>query len=117
MTLDRARIWLVRLVAPVLFVAAAVGLVVIVQRALDRGSGPEAVTAATSPDTVEVTTAPEQTTTPASSGDARYYRIKPGDTLDAIALKFGTTVDEILALNPKITDPLSIQPGQRIRVA
>ncbi|CEP67645.1 Spore coat assembly protein SafA [Moorella glycerini] len=42
------------------------------------------------------------------------YVVKPGDTLSSIARKFGTTVDQILAANPQITDPNLIYPGQRI---
>ena len=39
------------------------------------------------------------------------YKIKPGDTLSAIAKHQGTTVDEILKLNPNITDPNLIYTG------
>jgi LysM repeat protein len=117
-TADRVRIWLVRILAPILFVAAAVGLVVVVQRALDSGGANDTVTAATSADTVQVTTAVDGTTGPATTGgEPRFYRIKQGDTLDGIAARFDTTVDAILELNPEITDPFAIQPGQRIRVA
>ncbi|MGI6286209.1 hypothetical protein MHOCP_13160 [Moorella humiferrea] len=42
------------------------------------------------------------------------YIVKPGDTLSGIARMFGTTVDQILAANPQITDPNLIYPGQRI---
>ncbi|WP_406676136.1 LysM peptidoglycan-binding domain-containing protein [Moorella sp. ACPs] len=42
------------------------------------------------------------------------YIVKPGDTLSGIARMFGTTVDQILAANPQITDPNLIFPGQRI---
>jgi LysM repeat protein len=46
----------------------------------------------------------------------RIYRVKVGDTLESIANKFETTVDDLLALNPGI-DPLALSPGQKIRVA
>jgi LysM repeat protein len=42
--------------------------------------------------------------------------VKAGDTLESIAAKFNTTVDDLLALNPKI-DPLALSPGQKIRVS
>jgi hypothetical protein len=112
---DRARVWIVRVVAPLAFVAAAVGLVVVVQRALEDRSAADATPPATLPDTVEVTTV--GTGAAVDTGEAEYYRIKEGDTLEQIASEFGTTVEDLLILNPEITDPLAIQPGQRIRVA
>ena len=42
------------------------------------------------------------------------YTIRQGDTLFAIASRFGTTVQEILNANPLITDPASLRIGQRI---
>lgn len=46
---------------------------------------------------------------------ARYYTIKPGDTLSGIALRFGTTVAELQQLNG-ITNPNLIYAGTTIRV-
>lgn len=45
------------------------------------------------------------------------YTVKPGDTLWGIARTHGTNVDTILALNPTITDPAQILPGQVINLA
>jgi LysM repeat protein len=39
------------------------------------------------------------------------YRIRPGDSLIAIAKRFGLTLDQLLHANPTITDPNSIQAG------
>lgn len=44
------------------------------------------------------------------------YTIKKGDTLGAIAKKYGVTVDAILALNPSIKDPNKIYVGQVIKI-
>ncbi len=44
------------------------------------------------------------------------YVIKSGDGLTAIATMCGTTLQCIQAANPSITDPNSIQPGQRLQV-
>ncbi|MBE3598800.1 MAG: LysM peptidoglycan-binding domain-containing protein [Limnochordaceae bacterium] len=44
------------------------------------------------------------------------YTVQPGDTLFFIAQRFGTTVTAILALNPQITNPDLIFPGQVICV-
>ncbi|MCB6203288.1 LysM peptidoglycan-binding domain-containing protein [Extibacter muris] len=46
---------------------------------------------------------------------ARYYTIKPGDTLSGIALRFGTTVAELQRLNG-ISNPNLIYAGTTIRV-
>ena len=53
------------------------------------------------------------TTEPA---EEQFYRVKAGDTLEAIATRFSTTVDALLELNPGV-DPLALSPGQRLRVA
>jgi len=47
---------------------------------------------------------------------AQHYTVQPGDTLFLIAQRFGTTVDAILAINPQITNPSLIFPGQVICV-
>ena len=40
------------------------------------------------------------------------YTVKPGDTLSEIALKYNTTVNNIVSLNPSITNPDLIYPGE-----
>jgi LysM repeat protein len=45
-----------------------------------------------------------------------YYYVQGGDTLKGIAIKFHTTVDELLRLNPQITNPNLIRTGQRLVV-
>lgn len=42
------------------------------------------------------------------------YIIQPGDTLFAIARRFGITLAELLAANPQIDNPDLVFPGQRI---
>lgn len=42
--------------------------------------------------------------------------VQAGDTLGAIADRFGTTVEELLRLNPQITDPNVIFAGQTLEV-
>jgi Tfp pilus assembly protein FimV len=46
---------------------------------------------------------------------ASAYSVRSGDTLGTIAERFGTTVDELLVLNPG-TDPHSLRVGQPVRV-
>jgi LysM repeat protein len=52
--------------------------------------------------------------TPSPTPPTNTYEVQPGDTLGAIAEESDTTVEEILAANPEITDPGSIAPGQII---
>ena len=45
-----------------------------------------------------------------------YYLIKTGDTLSGIAVKFHTTVANLMALNPRITNANVIYAGEVIRI-
>lgn len=49
-------------------------------------------------------------------GAAVTYTVRPGDTLSAIAKKYGTTVSAIMALNRSIKNANRIYAGQVIRV-
>jgi Tfp pilus assembly protein FimV len=46
---------------------------------------------------------------------ARYYRVRPGDTLTAIAANSRTSVARLLHLNPKL-QPTALFIGERIRL-
>jgi LysM repeat protein len=43
------------------------------------------------------------------------YRVKPGDTLEAIALDTGVPVDQIRELNPNV-DPQALIAGTKLRL-
>jgi LysM repeat protein len=43
------------------------------------------------------------------------YTIRYGDTLGAVAIHFGVTVEDILALNPGI-EPTALRVGQKIKI-
>jgi LysM repeat protein len=105
--------WIYRIAAPVAFFLAATILVVLIQKGLDDGSTTTSPT--TGLPTVSTPTTSEATTT-GKKKKKKIYRVKVGDTLESIAAKFDTTVDDLLALNPGI-DPLALSPGQKIRVA
>lgn len=66
--------------------------------------------------TIYVTTPgnPPPSNPPPASGQT-YYAIK-GDTLRKIAAKFNTTVDALLKVNPRITNPNVIYVGQAITI-
>ncbi|HEV3478423.1 MAG TPA: LysM domain-containing protein [Gaiellaceae bacterium] len=49
------------------------------------------------------------------SNRASAYSVRSGDTLGTIAERFGTTVDELLLLNPGV-DPHALRVGQPLRV-
>jgi len=109
---EKARVWAVRLAAPVAFFAAATVLIVLIQRGLSGESERSPVT--TVPITTQTATETGGTTT--ASGRRRFYRVRAGDTLESIAARFDTTVADLLDLNPGI-DPLALSPRQRVRVA
>src|SRR5262245_54435752 len=50
------------------------------------------------------------------SGGTRSYTIQPGDTMGGIAARNSTTVNELMRLNPWITNPDRIQAGWTIQV-
>ncbi len=106
------RMWVYRIAAPAAFFLAATILVVLIERGLNADAQTPTIVAPTTsaPDTIGT----GGTTT--SKKKKQIYRVKAGDTLESIAAKFNTTVDDLLALNPGI-DPLALSPGQKIRVA
>jgi LysM repeat protein len=95
-----------RIAAPLAFLAAVTVAVLLIRSGMDE--------AATRENTVPVATAPAPPAS-ATSQSRRFYRIRPGDTLAAIAPRFGLTEVELLALNPGI-EPTALRIGQRIRV-
>jgi LysM repeat protein len=65
---------------------------------------------------VVVTGGASSASTPAKAArPKRWYVIQSGDTLGAIAGRFGATVDSLLRLNPGV-QPTALTPGQHIRI-
>ncbi len=56
-----------------------------------------------------------ETTSPAAPEAGGTHTVAPGDTLSSIAGRYGTTVSELLALNPGV-DPYVLVAGQEIAV-
>ena len=102
-----------RFIAPAVFLLAVTGVVLVVRSAVRSDSS------TIPPPTRHVTTTakgkPASQRPPSASVPAQYYLIQSGDTLDAIASRFGTTVDKLLALNPG-TEPTTLRPDERIRI-
>ena len=97
-----------RYAAPVAYLAAVTVAVLLVRSGLQTNSSPPATTVAATTST---------TTTPVTKRVRRhkYYRLRAGETLSDVALRFNTTVEDLLALNPKIK-PTQLTVGQRVRV-
>jgi LysM repeat protein len=96
-----------RYAAPVAFLAAVTVAVLLVRSGLDAGS--------TSTTTVERTRVASTATTTALVRRRRFYRLRLGETISDVAVRFDTTVEQLLALNPGI-NPNTLAVGQRIRV-
>ena len=117
MTRGRGRARLARFAAPAAFLAAATVAILLVRSGLENGeTTPAGATTTAAATTAPATTEPGATTTAATTGTAeRFYVIEPGDTLAVIAEENGTTVEQLLVLNPEL-DPVALTVGQRIRV-
>ncbi len=90
--------------APVAFLAAVTIAVLLVREGLQTKSAPSSTAVATT--SAVTTTGPTR---------PRFYRLRSGETLSDVALRFDITVDALLALNPGV-QPNSLTIGQRIRV-
>ncbi len=113
---------LARIAAPAAFLLAVTIAVLLVRAGLtgnNDGSPPPSTTVETQ--TVEqlppVPTLPRVTTSPVTTSEpgVEFYEIQSGDTLAAVAARYGTTVEQLLILNPD-ADPVALRIGQRIRV-
>ncbi len=98
-----------RVIAPVAFLAAVTIAVLLVRSGLrHHAATTTTTTTATAPILPTITTTPQPSR-------RRFYRIRSGDTLGSIAIRFHTTVGQLRRLNPKV-DPHALSPGERIRV-
>ena len=95
-----------RYLAPIVLIATAVGVYLIVTKHV---SGNSATTTATQ---VHDGTARPR---PPQSRAAAFYTVKPGDSLTSIATKTGVSIATLEQLNPSL-NPDSLQTGQRIRL-
>jgi LysM repeat protein len=109
----QGRLSFARLVAPLALIAITVAVVALVMGSgvVGDDSSSEETGAAGATATKERTTTQRQKRkrTPAT------YTIKANDTLSAIAIKNGTTVEHILELNPEL-DPQGLVAGQKIKL-
>jgi LysM repeat protein len=95
--------------APVAFLAAATIAVLLVRDGLRS----DPTSASNSAPTATVVTRTSVTAVP--PGQRRFYRLRAGETLSDVAIRFDTTVAQLVALNPRI-QPTNLSVGQRVRV-
>ena len=94
--------------APAAFLLAVTIAVLLVRSGLRSGSA--------SVETTRLTRAVATTTgRQVSPRRRRYYRLRAGETLSDVAIKFHTTVAQLVVLNPAIR-PTGLIVGQRVRV-
>jgi LysM repeat protein len=117
---------LTRFGAPAAFLAAATIAVLLIKAGLSGGSESQPTTVGALPTASAQKTQPPptsttklvltETVTATTTPGAQYYVIQSGDTLGSIALKYNTTVEQLMSLNPNV-DPNALHPGERIRVS
>ena len=95
-----------RYAAPVAFLAAVTIAVLLVRSGLEGKSS----------STTAITTTVTTNTVPTHHRRPKYYRLRAGETISDVAVRFKTTVEKLLALNPGIK-PTQLTVGQRIRVS
>ena len=110
----RSRSRAVAIVA-VIFLAIGIGITLLALR-----TTPTAPTPTLSPDTIaadESTAIPiaETSPSPSPTPSLLLYTIQDGDTLASIAIAYGVTMDELIAVNG-ISDPNLIHPGQALAI-
>ena len=112
----REKVSWTRLLAPVAFFVAATVLILIVHNSLQAKPDEPTPRATPTPTATGGQRGDGQTqTAPTPARKRRFHRVRVGDTLESIAARYNTSVEELLELNPEI-DPLALSPGQRIRV-
>ena len=98
-----------RYVGPIALLAAATLMVLLVRRALETTETPASA--------VKVKAVAQPRPAPsAHPARKRFYVIRRGDTLGAVAGRYETTVARLLALNPGL-EPTALRIGQKIRIA
>ena len=95
--------------APLAFLVAATIAVLLIRSGLNSDAAPSSGSA---PATTTATPARSSVFTP---HQRRFYRVRTGETLSDVAIRFDTSVEQLLVLNPGI-EPTNLTVGQRVRV-
>ena len=96
--------------APLAFLIAATIAVLLVRSGLKSDA---ASSSASVPVRTTVSTLTTRTSVPPRQ--RRFYRVRPGETLSDVAIRFDTSVAQLLVLNPGV-QPTNLTVGQRLRV-
>jgi LysM repeat protein len=98
-----------RYLAPLAIAAVAVASYTIVHRALMHKHKSASLSI------VQTATTPTTTRAGHKVSKAKFYVVKPNDTLSRIAAKTGVSLSTLESLNPNVT-PDSLHPQQRLRL-
>jgi LysM repeat protein len=99
----RSTFSLARIAAPVVFLVAVVVLVALVFQSGIVGSSSETPTPTPTPKATKTKGGGSGSNKAGTTVAFKKYTVKDGDTLSGIAVKYDTTVNEILALNPDMS--------------
>ena len=108
----------VRLLAPALLVLFAVVFLIVVVASLGGGDDEQSTSSkrpAAASERRDDRARDRTTTDPAKRGSPRFYTVKPGDNLAAIAQTTGVPLEQLRLLNPEL-DPQGLVSGQRVRL-
>jgi LysM repeat protein len=106
----------IRLLAPAALTLFAIVFLIVVVASLTGGDEESSTTSERPAAASERRSQRERDrNTPARSGNPRFYTVKPGDNLAAIAAETGVPLEELRSLNPEL-DPQGLVSGQRVRL-
>jgi hypothetical protein len=107
----------IRLIAPASLALFAVVFLIVVVASLGGGDG-ESTTSSERPAAASERGSDRErnrASEPGRRGSPRFYTVKPGDNLAAIAQETGVSLEELRSLNPEL-DPQGLVSGQRVRL-
>jgi LysM repeat protein len=100
-----------RWLAPIALVTVAVAVYAVVDNTLLKDD-----TSSKGSTSTQQTKPAKKATTSKKARKRRMYTVRSGDTLSAIAVKTGVSLDALQRLNPKL-DADTLHAGQRVRLA
>jgi hypothetical protein len=106
----------IRLIAPASLALFAVVFLIVVVASLSGGDGDSSSSSERSaPASERSSERGRDRARETDRGNPRFYTVKPGDSLAAIAQETGVSLEELRTLNPEL-DPQGLVSGQRVRL-